>query len=337
MISINKQVSEEIAVISLKSANLEVLVTNYGCHIISVLMPDINGKISDVVLGFDDIEWYMVQDKYIGATVGRVANRIKHGKFKIGDKEYSLAINNGPNHLHGGLVGFDKKIFDYELFENKVTFHYLSYDNEEGYPGNLDVFIDYELIDKTLMVTYRYASDQDTVVNLTNHSYFNLNLGNEDILNHQLRVDSDYINCIDSDGLTLKDELAVIDTPFGFKKLTTINQQITKKHIQLVNGNGFDHPFKLNSSEKQIQLYHEATARLLTIKTSCPYVHVYTANYLDGELRGKNNNYYNFRDGICLETEFIPDSINIEDKPSVLVKKGESYTAFTSYTFEVVK
>ncbi len=331
-----KDVQPGIDFIKMESEDIKVLITNYGCHIISILTPDKDGKMGDVVLGFSDIKTYQEQDKFIGAIAGRVANRIKHGQFSLNNKDYQLAINNGPNHLHGGLVGFDKKVFDYTINENSVSLHYLSKDNEEGYPGNLDLTITYKLIKNTLTMNVHATTDQDTLVNITNHSYFNLTDETELIHNHELMVKANKIACIDQDGLPTGEFLNVENTPFDFNEFHILNDGLNSTHSQILLGKGYDHPFMLSERENQICLRH-SNGRKLTISTTLPCVQVYTANYLDETLVGKKGHPYKEREGICLETQYLPDDIHLSKEPKVILRKDESYDETTSYCFEVEK
>lgn len=337
MIKIQKELENGIRIFRLSNENLTVDITNYGGHIISILAPDKNGKLEDVVLGFDDIDTYKTQDKYIGALVGRVANRIKGGRFTLNGKEYQVPVNNGPNSLHGGIHGFNTKTMDYDIKEDALVLSYHSKDGEEGYPGNLDLTTTYTLKDHTLSIRYHAVSDQDTLVNLTNHSYFNLSGIKENIYNHLLKIDADVFACVDQDGLTTGIMKEVQNTPFDFRKPTRIGDRIDQKDEQLLLGNGFDHPFIFTTKQDQMELIDPSSGRKLTISTTLPCVQIYTANFLDGSLKGKKNIYYQKRDAICMETQFLPDSIHIEKQPKAILKKGDVYDESTSYTFEVIK
>lgn len=328
---------KKIDFIEMKNDALKVVVTNYGCHILSIYMKDKEENWGDVVLGFKDLETYETQDKYIGALVGRFANRIKAGHFSLNGKNYQLAINNGPNHLHGGIDGFNHQVFDYRIENNQVIFTYLSKDKEEGYPGNLTLEVTYALNDQQLDVHYHAVSDQDTLINITNHSYFNLSSEKENILNHDLCVKADKIACIDADGLPTGEIMAVKQTPFDFNQMHRIGECLKQNHLQLQLGNGLDHPFILSDTKDQICLYHALTGRQLTVSTSLPCVQIYTANYLDGGLTGKYGYAYQSRDAVCIETEYLPDGIHLEKEPQCILKKGENYDAYTSYRFEVIK
>lgn len=337
MIQVIKKFDEEIDFISMKNEELEVVVTNYGCTIVKVLMKDKDGNIDDVVLGYDDIRPYQTLDAYLGALVGRIANRIKKGSFTLNDKEYTLAINNGPNHLHGGIRGFSYQVFDYEIKdEQTIEFHYISKDGEEGYPGTLDFKAIYTLEGDTLTIRYNAACDQDTIINITNHSYFNLSGKRENIYNHKLTLKADQFACVDNDGLPTGEFRDVTDTPFDFNEGALIGDRVEMDYDQLTAGAGFDHPFIFSAKEKQAVLEHEATGRRLTVSTTLPGAQVYTANYLDGRL-GKYGQHYYKRDAVCIETQNLPDAIHLEDNPTTILRKGEVYDETTSYQFEVIR
>lgn len=337
MISVINKLENGIDIISMKNDLLEVVVSNYGCTIIKVLMEDKDGNVDDVVLGYDDFQSYQTLDAYLGALVGRVANRIKHGHFTLNNQEYHLAINNGPNHLHGGIQGFSYRIFNYHIKDEKtIEFSYLSKDGEEGYPGNLDLKVIYTLEDDTLTVKYHAISDQDTLINITNHSYFNLSGKKENIYKHLLQIKADTFACVDQDGLTTGEFRNVDNTAFDFRHFAYIGDRVEQDDEQLKLGNGFDHPFIFNINKNQVVLIHEKTGRRLTVSTSLPGAQIYTANYLDGRL-GKYGQHYDKRDAICIETQNLPDAIHIEKNPSTILKKGETYDEQTSYKFEVIK
>lgn len=337
MLKVIEKKDDCIDLISMKSDDLEIVVSNYGCTIVKVLMKDGQGHIDDVVLGYDDFSSYQTLDAYLGALVGRVANRIQKGQFTLNGKEYHLAINNGPNHLHGGIKGFSYRVFDYEFEgENTIHFHYVSPHQEEGYPGTLDLHVRYTLDQDTLYVHYQATSDQDTLINLTNHSYFNLSGKKENIDNHKLMVKASSFACIDQDGLPTGEFRQVEGTPFDFRKPALIGERVNQEDEQLKLGKGFDHPFIFDTDTHQVVLEHEASQRRLTVSTTLPGAQIYTANYLDGRL-GKYGDHYDERDAVCIETQNLPDAIHIEKNPSTLLKKGEQYDEMTSYRFEVMK
>lgn len=337
MIDIIQKHNNGIDVISMKSDELEVVVSNYGCTIMKVLMFDCQGHRDDVVLGYDHIEDYYDRDAYLGALVGRVANRIGRGTFSLNGQTYHLAINNGPNHLHGGIKGFSYRIFDYEVKNQEtIEFHYVSANGEEGYPGELNLTVTYTLKKDTLQIRYQATCSQDTLINITNHSYFNLSGHKEDITSHLLRVNANQFACIDSDGLPTGVLRDVRESPFDFREGAYIGERVIQEDEQLRLGNGFDHPFIFDSKQNQVVLKHEKSGRQLTVSSSLPGAQIYTANYLDGRL-GKYGEHYHARDGICIETQYMPDAINIEKNPTTILKKGDLYDGYTSYKFEVIK
>ncbi|MDE6953484.1 MAG: galactose mutarotase [Erysipelotrichales bacterium] len=336
MIKVIQKIDEHIDLISMKNDDLEIVVSNFGCTIIKVLMKDKNGHIDDVVLGYDDFQQYQTLDAYLGALVGRVANRIGKGKFVLNDKEYKLAINNGPNHLHGGIKGFSYQVFDYEIKDESIEFSYLSKDGEEGYPGNLTLKAIYTLEKDTLKIQYHAVCDQDTLINITNHSYFNLSGKQENIYQHTLQIQASSFACVDEDGLTTGEFRDVEGTPFDFREPVLIGERVEQDYDQLQLGKGFDHPFILNHENHQVILEHKKSGRRLIVTTTLPTAQIYTANYLDGRL-GKYGHRYDERDAVCIETQNLPDAIHLEENPSTILKKGEAYQEETSYKFEVVK
>lgn len=337
MIQVLEKLDNGIDLISMKNDDIEVVVTNYGCTIVKVLMKDKNGNIDDVVLGYDDVKTYGEVDAYLGALVGRIANRIKVGKFTLNDEEYTLAVNNGPNHLHGGIKGFSYQVFDYEVKDdNTVEFHYISKDGEEGYPGTLDFKAIYTLEADTLNIRYLATTDKDTIINITNHSYFNLSGKKENIYNHKLTLKCNQFACIDNDGLPTGEFRNVEGTPFDFNEGALIGDKIELEYDQLTAGNGFDHPFIFCALKDQAILEHEESGRRLTVSTTLPGAQIYTANFLDGRL-GKYGQHYYKRDAVCIETQNLPDAIHIEEKPTTILKKGQVYDETTSYKFEVIK
>lgn len=336
MIQVIDKIDDKIDLIEMKNDDITVVVSNYGCTIIKILMKDKDDNVDDVVLGYDDFSDYQTKDAYLGALVGRTANRIGKGKFSLNGQTYSLPINNGPNCLHGGIRGFSYQIFDYKIVDNSIEFSYLSKDGEEGYPGNLKFKAIYTLDKETLTIQYLATSDKDTIINITNHSYFNLSGAKEDIYNHQLLVHSNKYACIDSDGLPTGKYNEVKGIPFDFNTMTKIGDVIDCDDEQIKLGAGFDHPFIFNQYKDQVELFHETTGRKLTVCTTLPGAQIYTANYLDGRI-GKYGINYPRRFAVCIETQNLPDAINIEEHPTTILKKGETYDETTSYKFEVIK
>ena len=339
MVQIIERYENGIDFLSMKNEKLEIVVTNLGCTILKVFMEDKNGNVDDVVLCYDDIINKGQTGTYFGAIVGRVANRIKRGKFTLNDKEYTLAVNNGPNHLHGGIQGFSYQVFDYEIKgDNVIEFKYVSKDMEEGYPGNLTLKAIYTLEDDTLSIRYLAECDQDTLINITNHSYFNLTGAKESIYTHVLELKADRFACVDNDGLPTGEIRNVENTPFDFNVPTLIGDRIEMDYDQLAAGSGFDHPFifREDAKENQAILTHVETGRRLTVSTTLPGTQIYSGNFLCGDA-GKYGMNYQRRASICIETQNLPDAIHIEENPSTILKKGELYDETTSYKFEVIK
>ena len=330
------------------SSGMTVKVTNYGAIITSILVPDRTGKFADIALGYDRVEEYMsaVDKPYFGAIVGRYGNRIAKGKFTIDGNTYSLATNNGPNHLHGGVIGYDKVVWDAHPVGGKdwsgVELRYLSRDTEEGYPGNLDIKVTYKLTEaNALVVDYHATTDKATPVNLTQHTYFNLKgEGNGTILGHELMLNASRYTPVDS-GLIPTGELAAVKgTPFDFTKAKPIGRDIGEKHQQLEYGLGFDHNFVLDDkgTQKLAARVHEPTSgRVMEIYTSEPGIQFYCGNFLDGRLRGKSGKQYVHRGGFCLETQHYPDSPNQSNFPSTILRPGETYETTTTFKFSTRK
>jgi aldose 1-epimerase len=322
---------------------LEARIITFGGTLVSMKVPDKTGKLNDIVLGHDNVEGYEKNSPYFGCLVGRYANRIAKGRFTLNGVEYKLATNNGANHLHGGLKGFDKVVWKAEKLEGKdnvgLKLTYLSRDGEEGYPGNLQSTVTYRLTDDNeLKIDYLATTDKDTVINLTNHSYFNLS-GEGDILGHHLKINADRFTPID-EGLIPTGELKnVADTPMDFTLATPIGQHIDQKHEQLVFGKGYDHNWVLNRQGTDLALaaevYEPKTGRVLQVYTTEPGIQFYSGNFLDGTIKGKGGRVYEHRNGFCLETQHFPDSPNKPNFPSVILKPGKKYTTSTIYKFSV--
>lgn len=337
---------KEVYIYTLKNNNgMEVKVSTYGGTIVSVLTSDKNGKFHDVVLGYDSLEGYLKGDKYFGALVGRFANRIQYGTFKLNDKEYKLATNNGPNHLHGGIKGFDKVLWNATLIEDKnniLQLSYLSVDGEEGYPGNLNVNVKYILTeDNSLELHYEATSDKDTIINLTNHSYFNLcGHSSGDVLNHKIMINADKFTVNDKYSIPTGEIRNVDGTPMDFRTLTPIGANINSDYEQITFGNGYDHNWVLNTTDspltKVAKAICEHTGISLDVYTTQPGVQFYTANFLDGSDIGKDNAIYNMRNAFCLETQYFPNSINCSNFKSPILKAGEKYDHKTIYKFSTI-
>lgn len=317
------------------SDEIEVKISNYGGTIVSIRAPDITGKMGDVVLGFDSLVGYLDNKAYHGATIGRYANRIKGGRFELDGVEYNLATNDQKNHLHGGLNGFDKVVWIPEILENGVRLYYKSGDMEEGYPGTLDVSVTFKVEGDSLAVDYYAETTKPTVLNLTNHAYFNLR-GGGDALAHKLWVDAEDYSPIDEGLIPLEENKGVGGTPFDFRHEETVGDRIEDNHIQLQRGGGYDHNYILNQiTNPQVVLTDPESGRVLEVSTTMPGVQIYTGNFIDGSDVGRNGPIER-RGGICLETQFFPDSPNRPDFPSPVLRPGEKYIEKTVYRFTTV-
>ncbi|WP_226642939.1 aldose epimerase family protein [Mesobacillus subterraneus] len=315
---------------------MEVTAINYGCIITKINVPDRDGKFENVVLGHDTLDEYVNDPYFLGAVVGRVAGRLKGGSFELDGKHFTLVQNDNSNHLHGGLKGFDKVVWDAKIIDDGVLFSYLSKDGEEGYPGNLYIEVTYRLNnDNELSIQYRVQTDQKTLLTVTNHSYFNLS-GNlkRDVLNHSLQLKSSRFLELDDEFLPTGRMLDVKDTPFDFTKGSMVKTGVDSNHPQSVLvGNGYDHPFILDEShDDEIVLKDSESGRILTVETDEPAVVVYSGNSLkeEGNFRGVPSRKHL---GICLETQNYPDSIHHPHFPSMVLDKGEMYSSITKYKF----
>ena len=323
------------------ASGMEVCVTNYGGIIVSVMVPDKDGTMQDVVLGFDSIDDYINIDNNFGATIGRYGNRIGHGKITVDGAEYDLPKNNFGHTLHGGNNGFNKQIFDAsQPNEQTVELTYLSKDGEEGFPGNLTTKVTMTLTDDNAIdIQYEASTDKETVVNLTNHSYFNLSGNPENtILDHLLTINADGFTPVDSTYMTTGEIADVEGTDMDFRTPTKVGERIDNfKYDQLKNGNGYDHNWVLNTDGDINQIaatvYDPTTGIELEVYTDEPGLQVYSGNFLDGSITGKNGTVYNKRTAICLETQKYPDSPNKPDWPSPYLKPGEEYTSRCIYKF----
>ncbi|MGG1397275.1 aldose epimerase family protein [Bacillus salipaludis] len=319
---------------------VEVTAINYGCIITKIVVPDKNGHYENIVLGHDQLNDYLQDPYYLGAVVGRVGGRIKGGSFELDGKTYTLVKNDGNNHLHGGIKGFDKVVWDAEIIEDGVRFSYFSPDGEEGYPGNLQIRVTYILTnDNELKINYEAQTDEKTLLTVTNHSYFNLS-GNlkRDILNHTLTMKSDQFLELDQEFIPTGVFMDVKNTPFDFTSERVIQTGIISAHPQsILVGNGYDHPFLLNTNhDNEIVLKDPEGGRVLTIETDEAGVVVYSGNSLktEGEFRGVQSSKYL---GICLETQGLPDAIHHSHFPSAILDKDQRYSSTTIYKFGIEK
>lgn len=322
----------EVTCFIIANGNLKAEILDYGVTIRSLFVPDKNGKSVDVVLGYDTVQEYEENDGYLGATIGRVGNRIRKGKFTLNGENYTLAVNNGPNHLHGGLKGFDKAVWKADEKENSIVFSHFSPDGDEGYPGNLSVTVTVTLEENGISLDYAAETDKDTVINLTNHSYFNLN-GKGDVLEHTLKLNADKFNVGDSDCLPTGEIASVFGTVMDFTKEKTIGFGIDSSEPCVKLSGGYDSNFILSGSPAAV-LKSEESGIEMTVLTTEPGVQVYSANFLTPR-KGKNGAKYTYRNALCLETQHFPDSIHHEKWPTCILKKGEKFESKTTYCFNV--
>jgi len=322
------------------SNGMKAKIMTYGAILTELHVPDRQGKLDDVVLGFDDLESYLKGHPHFGATTGRVANRIAKGKFTLDGKEYTLAVNNGPNSLHGGLKGFDKVVWKAEPKEAPeaaaVQLTYVSPDGEEGYPGNLTTVVTYTLTDQNeIRIDYKATTDKATPVNLTNHSYFNLaGPQSGDILGHELMLEADEYTPADDTLIPTGEIRSVKGTPLDFTKPATIGSRIAQVADKT---GGYDHNFVIRGKGKSLALaartYEPKTGRVMEMYTTEPGVQLYTGNFLDGKLKGKGGVVYQKHQAFCLEAQHFPDSVNQPKFPSVILRPGQTYTQTTAYKF----
>ena len=315
-------------------------VTTYGATLTELHVPGKDGKLEDVVLGFDTLDGYLKGCPYFGATTGRVANRIAGGKFTVDGRLYRVATNNGPNHLHGGIVGLDKRVWRARGVvgpsEIGIIFSYLSADGEEGYPGNLDITVTYTLTDANeLRIDYKAKTDEATPINLTNHAYFNLaGAGNGTILDHELLLVASRFTPVDATSIPTGAIAPVAGTVMDFTKPTPIGRR-----IEQVGGTpgGYDHNYVLDKKGAELalaaRLVDPSSGRVMEVWTTEPGIQLYTGNYLDGTLKGKGGKVYGKRSALCLETQHFPDSVNHAEFPSVILRPGQTYTQTTVHKF----
>ena len=323
------------------SYSVEVRAMNYGAIIVSIRVPDRKGQLADIVLGHETVEGYTPNPPFLGAVVGRYANRIANGTFTLDGKKYELPKNDGPNTLHGGPKGFDKVTWDAEPRKgaNAVAFTYLSKDGEEGFPGNLKVKVTYTLTDANeLVIDYEATTDKATPINLSQHSYFNLaGEGNGDILNHEVTLNADRFTPVDKNLIPTGELRPVKGTPFDFTTPTKVGARIDDNYDQLVLGHGYDHNWILNRKGDGLTLvgrvYEATTGRALEVLTTEPAVQFYSGNFLDGSVTGKQGHVYKRRYGLCLETQHYPDSPNHTDFPTTILRPGETFRSKTVFKF----
>ena len=329
-----------VEIFTLSDGPYEARITNYGGVVVSLKAPDRNGKSADVVLGFDDLNGYVANfngpsPAFFGAIIGRYGNRIGHGSFALDGKKYSLPLNNGENTLHGGPHGFNNVVWKAKPITNGVELTYLSKDGEAGYPGNLSAVVRYTLVKGDLRIEYSATTDKDTVVNLTNHSYFNL-AGQGDILSHQLTLHASRFTPVDAGLIPMGELKSVAGTPFDFRKATAIGARINADDEQLHRGRGYDHNWVLDSGGGKLmeaaELYDAGSGRVLKVLTDQPGIQFYSGNFLDGSIKGKGGKPDELHAALCLETQHFPDSPNHSDFPTTELKAGARYHTVTVYS-----
>ena len=327
----------------LDNGYLSVYITDFGGHIVSINVPDKNGVLTDFVLGADDVDAYAGNIDYMGATIGRFANRIEKGKFVLNDKEYTLAVINGPNHLHGGIDGFNHKMFDAYVDNDTLRLSYDSPDGEEGYPGNLSFSVSFTLNnDNSLDIEYNAVCDKDTVVNFTNHAYFNLNgaISDKKIYNHYLYLNSEAFCRGDVDCLADGTVVPVRNTDMDFRKPALLGERLNSKYEDICMTGGIDHNFVLDMKKgdykKAAELYCKDSGIKMECYTDQPGIQIYTGNVTDYK-NGKFSTYYGKHCAICLETQTFPNSTSFSYFPSPILKKDEKFYSKTTYKFSVDK
>ncbi len=322
---------------SMENEHMGMKVTDLGCRIMELFVPDKTGARRDIVLGLNDLSDHVNDPAFYGAIVGRVCNRTKNAQFDLNGVTYKLAANNGPNHLHGGIKGFDKQIFEVTPKDNGLSFHRISPDGEEGYPGNLDVNIDYILENNTFTIRYRAVADADTVVSMTNHVTFNLVGQDKTVLDHFLKINADKVCYVDENIMATGEIADVEGTIFDFRKGKRIGDGIQNDNPQIRNaGGGIDHHFIFNevpAGTPQMELWNEESGIKVAIETTSPGAQVYTGNFFTVGCKGKTGELYADRTGVALEAQLMPNAINSPNPESVILRKGAEYRAETKYTF----
>jgi aldose 1-epimerase len=323
---------------TLANNQVEVHITNYGGIIVSLRAPDRSGKFDDIVLGYDSLDKYIAKTDYFGAIIGRYANRIAHGSFQLDGKTYSIPKNDGDNTLHGGIVGFDKVVWKAHEIKNGIELSYISQDGDQGFPGTLTTTVRYTLDGNALRIEYSATTDKNTVLNLTNHSYFNLaGQAKTDVLGHVVKINAAKITPVDATLIPTGELKSVEGTPFDFRTPHAVGERIGANDEQLHFGLGYDENFVLDHPAGQLaeaaEVYEPTTGRILKVLTTQPAVQFYTGNHLDGSITGKDGRVYKKRFAFCLETEHYPDSPNHPGFPSTELKPGQRFHSVTVYEF----
>lgn len=323
---------------TLTDGKVEARITNYGGIIVSLRAPDRNGKLDDIVLGYDSFDGYRTNPAYFGAIIGRYANRIAHGTFQLDGKTYSVPKNDGDNSLHGGIRGFDKVVWTVHPLKDGIELIYVSKDGDQGFPGTLTATVRYMLEGGALRIEYSAITDKDTVLNLTNHSYFNLaGQGKGEVLGDVVKIDASRFTPVDATLIPTGELKPVEGTPFDFRTPHAIGERINANDEQLRLGLGYDHNFVLDHAEGQLgeaaEVYEPTTGRILRVLTTQPAVQLYTGNHLDGSITGKQGIVYKPRFALCLETQHFPDSPNHPSFPSTDLKPGQKFHSVTVFQF----
>lgn len=338
--------STEVFLYTLKNDNgMTIQITNFGAAVVSLTAPDKNGKYQDVVLGYDDAAGYEKCKSFFGVIVGRYGNRIGKGKFALDGKEYQLTINDGQNNLHGGIIGFSKLVWNAEPVvtdsNQSLKLTLISLDGDQGFPGKVNLEVTYTLTNQNeLVINYSGTTDKPTVLNPTHHSYFNLTGDfTKSILDLQLMMDADYFTPVDNNLITTGELAKVENTPMDFRTFTPIGKHINDKYDQLAFGKGYDHNWVINNWDKSVKkiaaLYDSTSGRLMEILSDQPGLQFYSGNFLDGSVKGKGYAAYNYRTGLCLETQVFPDTPNKSSFPTARLNPGEVYKQTTIYKFSV--
>ncbi|MGC1228787.1 MAG: aldose epimerase family protein [Candidatus Sulfotelmatobacter sp.] len=331
----------QVDIYSLNDGKIEAGIITYGGALVSLRAPDRDGKLDDIVLGCNSLDEYIAQTAYLGAIIGRYANRIAHGTFQLDGHTYSIPKNNGDNALHGGTRGFNKAVWTAQPIQDGVELTYVSKDGDQGFPGDLTTTVRYTLRGSSLRIEYFATTDKDTVLNLTNHSYFNLaGQGNGDVLRHVVQINSSRITPLNADLIPTGEVKSVDGTPYDFREPRAIGERIDADDQQLKFGLGYDmnyvldHPGKL---EQVAEVYEPTTGRILRVQTDQPGIQFYTGNHLDGSITGKDGRVYKKRYAFCLETQHYPDSPNHPNFPSTELKPGQKFHSVTVYEFSAGK
>lgn len=328
--------NKEIFSFTMQNSQISVELTNYGASVLSIRVPDKDGKMTDIVLGYKNLEDYIKSDKFLGATVGRIANRIEDGLVKIGDEIIQLSQNEGSNHIHGGFSGLNKKVCDFKQIDNGIEFSYLSPNGEEGYPGNLQIKVTYTIEDFSLKINYKAQSDKDTVFNPTNHTYFNLD-GKGDVLEQYVKINSDYYTENDENSLPNGKICSVENTPMDFRNFKKIGDDIECDFEQIKFGKGFDNNWVVKDYDSGIksvaQAYSEESGIKLEVLTDLPGVQFYSGNYLDTEFESRNDIKIDKRCGFCLECQYFPNSFKHDNFIKPIIKAGEIFNKNIIYKF----